>query len=63
MNCLWESDVGLKDKFIKFCELQKAANLERSLKGPESRDTIAAYERANQLKREILEGLDENSNH
>lgn len=55
--------MGLKDKFIKFCELQNTANLERSLKGTESRDTIAAYERANQLKREILEELDENSNH
>jgi hypothetical protein len=53
----------LKEKFISFCELQKAANLERSLKGHEDRDTIEAYERANKLKREILEGLDENSNH
>jgi hypothetical protein len=53
----------LKDKFISFCELQKTANLERSLKGHEHQDTIKAYERANKLKREILEGLDENSNH
>ena len=53
----------LKEKFIKFCELQKAANFERSVKGHDHLDTIKAYERANQLKREILEGLDENSNH
>jgi len=55
--------MGLKDKFIKFCEIQKAANHERSIKGHEHRDTIKVYERANQLKREILEELDENSNH
>ena len=55
--------MGLKEKFISFCEFQKAANHEREVKGPAHKDTINAYEKANQLKREILEAIDENSNH
>lgn len=55
--------MGLKAKFIVFCELSKVANEIKTVKGPDHPDTIEAYAKANDLKREILEGLDENRNH
>lgn len=55
--------MGLKAKFIMFCEQSKAANETKMVKGPNHPDTIEAYAKANNLKREILEGLDENRNH
>ena len=55
--------MGLKEKFISFCEQQKAANHEKLVKGTTHPDTIDAYEKANKLKREILEAIDENSSY
>ena len=54
--------MGLRSKFINFCEQSKVANEMKMVKGPEDPTTIEAYEKANKLKREILEAIDENSN-
>ena len=52
----------LKSKFISFCEQSKVANELKTVKGPNDPSTLQAYEKANKLKREILEAIDENSN-
>lgn len=54
--------MGLKEKFIMFCELSKSANEVKEYKGSDHPDTIKAYEKANNMKREILEGIDEDRN-
>jgi len=54
--------MGLKSKFISFCEQSKVANELKMVRGPNDPSTLEAYEKANKLKREILEAIDENSN-
>ena len=54
--------MGLKEKFIKFCEQSKVANELKTARGYNDSKTLEAYEQANKLKREILEEIDENSN-
>ena len=54
--------MGLKEQFIKFCEASRVANEFRERKGPDDAETIKAYDNANKLKRNILEGIDENCN-
>lgn len=54
--------MGLKEKFINFCEQSKVANEYKTIKGIQHPDTVKAYEKANLLKRLILEGIDENCN-
>ena len=56
--------MSLKNKFLVYVEHQKNANSTRDSKGPDSKETIEAYAKANQLKREILDMIEqyENSN-
>ena len=43
--------MSLKNKFLVYVEHQKNANSTRESKGPDSKETIEAYAKANQLKR------------
>lgn len=54
--------MGLKENFIMFCELSKVANEMKNRMGSDHPDTIKAYDKANKIKRAILEGIDETSN-
>lgn len=54
--------MGLKEKFIMFCELSKSANESKEHKGSDHPDTVKAYAKANDMKKKILEGIDENRN-
>jgi hypothetical protein len=56
--------MSLKNKFLTYVEHQRSANSIKESKGPDSRETIEAYSKANQLKREILDMIEqyENSN-
>lgn len=54
--------MGLKERFIMFCEYQRAAEKSKEIKGSDHPDTVKAYAKANDMKREILEGIDENRN-
>mgnify|MGYP006863224460 CR=1 FL=1 len=49
----------LKAKFINYCELQRSANSVREVKGIDDPDTVDAYMKANQVKRELLNMIDE----
>ena len=51
--------MGLKEKFVAFSELQIAAMEEKFIKPTYHPDVIAAFDRANTYKREILEMIDE----
>lgn len=53
----------LREKFIKFCELTKSAEEIKARRGYNDSQTLKAFEELNKLKREILEEIDENSNH
>lgn len=46
--------MSLKNLFLKYVETQRAANECKTVNGPESKLTIAEYDKANKLKREIL---------
>ena len=44
----------LKEKFLSYVEKQRSANATRETKGPNDPATVDAYQEANQLKREVL---------
>ena len=46
--------MSLKNLFLKYVETQRAANECKMVNGAESKLTIAEYDKANKLKREIL---------
>ena len=48
----------LKEKFLSYVEMQRSANDCKDAYGIESEKTKEAYEKANQLKREILDALE-----
>jgi hypothetical protein len=45
-----------------YAEQQRNANSIRDSKGPDSRETIDAYAKANELKREILDMIEQYEN-
>lgn len=49
----------LKNKFLSFVEMQRSANACKEAFGSDDPKTVDAYQQANQLKREILEALDQ----
>lgn len=51
--------MSLKSKFLNYCELARCARNIRDTEGPMSKKTADAYERANVVKRDILDELDE----
>ena len=51
--------MGLKEKFVAFSELQIAAMEEKFIKPTYHPDVIAAFDKANTYKREILKMIDE----
>ena len=51
--------MSLKEKFLVYVELQRNANDIKNSKGSSHNDSIAAYEKANIVKREILNALDD----
>lgn len=51
--------MSLKSKFLSFVQMQIAAEDTLRADGNESKQTKLAFERANQLKREVLDRIDE----
>ena len=54
--------MGLKEKFITYCELQRSARDYRERLGAENRSTVEAYAKANAAKREVLRMIEELEN-
>jgi hypothetical protein len=54
--------MGLKEKFITYCELQRSARDYRERLGAEDKQTVAAYDKANAAKREVLRLIEELEN-
>ena len=52
------SNVGLKENFIAFCEYQRTAYEYLNTYGSNNQKTIAAFNNANQRKREVLNIID-----
>jgi len=48
----------LKEKFLRYCEMQRSANESKIIIGHNSPQTIEAYEKANDMKREVLEMIE-----
>jgi hypothetical protein len=51
--------MGLKEQFLTYVEQQRNANAHREAYGPDDRRTIEAYANANNLKRKMLETIEE----
>ena len=51
--------MSLKNKFLSYVEHQRNANAIRFEKGPNSPETVEAYAKANQLKRELLDMIED----
>ena len=49
----------LKEKFLMYVEQQRSANSCRDAYGPDDPKTVDAYQRANQIKREVLTLIEE----
>ena len=49
----------LKEKFLNYVEKQRSANDVRMSKGSDHPSTVDAYQEANQLKREVLNLIEE----
>ena len=54
--------MGLKEKFITYCELQRSARDYRERLGVDDKQTIEAYYKANAAKREVLDMIEELEN-
>jgi len=54
--------MGLKEKFISYCELQRSARNYRERLGADDKQTISAYDKANAAKREVLNMIEELEN-
>lgn len=50
--------MSLKNKFLKYCELQRSAQNYREVHGTDDPRTVDAYQRANEIKREVLNLID-----
>lgn len=46
--------MSLKSKFLMYVEVQRGARHTREVHGPDAIATVEAYQKANQLKREVL---------
>ena len=58
--------MGLKEEFISYCEYQKAADELLRFQSPSSNSVIQAFEKANTMKKSImdkLEAIDEARNY
>ena len=51
--------MALKEKFIVFCEMQRSARETRERQGVDHPDTKEAYEKANDLKRQVLDMIED----
>lgn len=49
----------VKEKFLAFVELQRNANNFRESHGIDAPETIEAYKRANELKRQVMDMIEE----
>ena len=57
--------MGLKEEFVKYCEIQRAADELLRSKSPNENSVVEAFTAANNMKRSLLdklEAVDENSN-
>ena len=54
--------MSLKNKFLMYVEQQRTANATKDAKGSDSRETAEAYEKANRLKREFLDMIEQYEN-
>ena len=52
----------LKEKFLSYVEKQRSANDVKMTKGSDHPSTVDAYQEANQLKREVLNLIEELEN-
>lgn len=50
--------MALKEKFLSYVEQQRSANATREAYGTDDPRTVDAYQKANQIKREILDMLE-----
>ena len=51
--------MALKETFLTYVELQRTANVTRDQYGAMSIQTVEAYQKANELKRKILDIIEE----
>jgi hypothetical protein len=49
----------LKEKFLQFAELQRSANSYREAYGSDDPKTVDAYQRANEMKRLVMNEIEE----
>lgn len=49
----------IKEKFVKYVELQRTANDYRMRLGSQDIATVEAYQKANELKREVLSEIED----
>lgn len=49
--------MSLAERFLRYVELQRAAEATRLAHGYADSQTISAYEEANELKREVLDAI------
>ena len=54
-----DSGMPLKEKFLSYVEMQRSARQVREVKGPNDPATVDAYQAANQLKREVLDLIEQ----
>jgi len=54
--------MGMKEKFLSYVEVQRSANATNLHKGSDHPETHAAYEKANKLKRELLNIMEKYEN-
>ena len=51
--------MALKEKFLIYVEMQRGANVTRDAHGPDDPLTVDAYQKANQVKREVLSAIED----
>jgi hypothetical protein len=49
----------IKERFLSYVELQRAANATREIYGPNDLRTIEAYDKANDMKRRVMNEIEE----
>ena len=49
----------IKERFLSYVELQRAANFARDAYGPDDQRTIEAYDKANVMKRRVMNEIEE----
>ena len=51
--------MSVKERFLSYVEMQRSARQMREVRGPDDPITINAYQAANQVKREVLDLIEE----